>query len=99
MPDNVSCKNSGVYHIGTNCFGNILFHISHYFRFGNVYRGSRSGGAFSYNHTCFASKVQGPVTDTDVPPPGTAAYYLITRVTACGESSLGEGRPNPSPCP
>jgi hypothetical protein len=64
----------------------------------NVYRGSRSG-AWSYNHTCFASLVPGPVTDTDVPPIGTAAYYLVSRVTGCGESSLGAGRPNPSPCP
>ena len=64
----------------------------------NVYRGSVSGAAWSYNHTCFASMVPGPVTDVDVPPPGTAAYYLVSRVTGCGESSLGEGRPNPSPC-
>jgi hypothetical protein len=65
----------------------------------NVYRGSRSGAAWSYNHTCFAPMVSGPATDTDVPPLGTAAYYIITRVTACGESALGDGRPNPSPCP
>jgi hypothetical protein len=66
----------------------------------NVYRGSRSAVAWSYNQTCFTPMVTGgPVTDSDVPPPGTAAYYLITRVTACGESTPGEGRPNPSPCP
>jgi hypothetical protein len=65
----------------------------------NVYRGSRSAAAWSYNHTCIAPTVTGPVTDSDVPPPGTAAYYLITRVTEEGESAPGEGRPNPSPCP
>jgi hypothetical protein len=65
----------------------------------NVYRGSLGGEAWSYNQTCFAPMVSGPVLDVDVPPEGTAAYYLVTRQTECGESSLGEARPNPSPCP
>jgi hypothetical protein len=65
----------------------------------NVYRGSLNGGAWSYDQTCFALLVAGPVTDADLPPPGTAAFYVVTRVNACGESSLGDGRPNPSPCP
>lgn len=65
----------------------------------NVYRGSLSGAGWSYNQTCFAPMVLGPVPDTDVPLTGTAAYYLITRETACGESSLGEARPNPNTCP
>jgi hypothetical protein len=65
----------------------------------NVYRGSLSGEGWSYNQTCFAPMVSAPVTDGDVPPPGTAAYYLVPRRTACGESSLGDARPNPSPCP
>ena len=36
----------------------------------NVYRGSLGGEAWSYNQTCFAPMVPGPVLDVDVPPVG-----------------------------
>ena len=73
----------------------------------NVYRGSRAE-PWAYNQSCFRPNVPGPVTDGDVPPAGATAYYLITRKTSCGESSLGKNkpptgppqeRPNYSPCP
>jgi hypothetical protein len=71
----------------------------------NVYRGSRAAdAAFGYNQTCLSTNVSGNETqDTDTPLPNELFYYLVTRVDACGESSLGtdsEGteRPNDSAC-
>ena len=69
----------------------------------NVYRGERSGAAWSYNHTCFAAHLAGQVTSDDtIPPPGTVFYYLVGRANACGESAPGrdsQGAPNPIPAP
>jgi hypothetical protein len=76
----------------------------------NVYRGS-TGGAFTYNHTCFEStSPDRATTDAAVPPLGTAYYYFVSGVNSCagGEGSLGSSypgasgspvpRPNPAPC-
>ena len=70
----------------------------------NLYRGSRSSVAWSYNHTCLASAVAGPVQDPQKPALGPTFYYLLTRVSSCGESipgrdSLGGPIPNGQPCP
>jgi hypothetical protein len=75
----------------------------------NVYRGQRTSPlSWSYNQMCFASMTASPVADPAVPPSTTIYYYLVTRKTGCGESTLGEGRdsagapiprPNGSPCP
>jgi len=69
----------------------------------NVYRGERSGSAWSYNHTCFAAHLAAQGTaDASVPPPGAAYYYLVGRANACGESEPGrdsQGNLNPIPDP
>jgi hypothetical protein len=64
--------------------------------------------AWTYNQTCFANMTASPVSDLALPPADTTFYYLVTRKSMCGESSLGEGRdengmptprPNSNPCP
>ena len=71
----------------------------------NVYRGSRTGAGWSYDHTCFESNLAAPPsTDASVPSSGTAYYYLVSRDGACAESSLGTNSagndiPNANPCP
>jgi hypothetical protein len=72
----------------------------------NVYRGSVTEGApWNYNQTCLSTGVAGNSTsDSATPAPNSLFYYLVSRATACGESSLGsdsEGapRPNASTCP
>ena len=72
----------------------------------NVYRGALPDGSpWSYNQTCFSNGVTGNSTpDTTVPALGELFYYLVSRVNACGESSLGTDsagapRPNGSACP
>jgi hypothetical protein len=47
---------------------------------------------FAFNQTCFANNTPGPANDLTVPPPESMFYYLVTRRSMCGESSLGEGR-------
>jgi hypothetical protein len=69
----------------------------------NLYRGSRPSLAWSYDQTCFAPGVAGPVNDGQAPAAGTVFTYLLTRVTACGESipgrdSVGAPIPNAAPC-
>ena len=69
----------------------------------NVYRGSRAAVNWIYNQTCLASVLTGPVTDAAMPAAGSAFFYLVTRVGACGESipgrdSAGTAIPNPAPC-
>ena len=70
----------------------------------NVYRGSRTGLTWEYNESCLESGMTSPATDEDLPVPGVAAYYLVSRTAACGESALGRDSsgaaiPNPHPCP
>ena len=72
----------------------------------SVYRGSMFGGsAWSYTQTCLSGRVSGnSAPDTGVPAPGQLFYYVVSRVDACGESSLGTNsagvpRPNGAPCP
>ena len=69
----------------------------------NVYRGERSGPAWSYNHTCFAAHLAAQqADDTAIPPPGTVFYYFVGRANACGESEPGRdsnGNPVPIPAP
>ena len=70
----------------------------------NVYRGLRTT-PWTYDQTCLQSHVaSGSVSDSATPAPGGVFFYLITRITACGEStpgndSGGSPRPNPAPCP
>jgi hypothetical protein len=70
----------------------------------NVYRGLRTT-PWTYDQTCLQSHVaSGSVSDPAAPAPGDIFFYLITRITACGEStpgndSGGSPRPNPAPCP
>jgi hypothetical protein len=69
--------------------------------------GSRGPGA--YDHACWESADafgDGLLlsSDANVPPLGTAFYYLIGGENGCGEGSLGSDptgapRPNSSPCP
>jgi hypothetical protein len=61
----------------------------------NVYRGTiTTGSAFAYNQTCFANMTSSPTPDPAVPASMTTYYYLVTRKTSCGESGLGEQRPD-----
>jgi hypothetical protein len=71
----------------------------------NAYRGSKSAGAvFAYNHTCLSANVgANSADDTGTPLQGQLFFYLVSRVSACGESSLGTNssgatRPNVSAC-
>ncbi|HYV18874.1 MAG TPA: hypothetical protein VFC25_07580 [Verrucomicrobiae bacterium] len=70
----------------------------------NVYRGLRTS-PWTYDQTCLQSHVAASsVSDAATPSPGGVFFYLITRITACGEStpgndSSGSPRPNPAPCP
>jgi hypothetical protein len=70
----------------------------------NVYRGLRtSQSSWSYNQTCFAPGVTGPVTDTETPAADSMFFYLVTRQTSCGESVSGHASdgtpiPNNNPC-
>jgi hypothetical protein len=72
----------------------------------SVYRGTKADGdPWAYNQTCFDSHTASTsTTDLDTPPVDSIFYYLVTRVTACGESIPGtdsSGSPNPNalPCP
>jgi hypothetical protein len=72
----------------------------------NTYRGTIVGGqAWGYDQTCF--EALGPDTesvDSEIPPAGTAFFYLVSGRNSCGESPAGldglgqEIIPNP-PCP
>lgn len=70
----------------------------------HVYRGTIIG-SMAFNHACFGGPLALPTaTDTDLPPPGQAFYYLVSASNACGEDSLGVTtpglqRPNLAPCP
>ena len=73
----------------------------------NVYRGSISGATgFAYNHTCLEQEIaETEYTDTAIPEPGDAIYYLVSGRNSCpagegslGLDSLGMDRPNDSPC-
>ncbi|HET8948110.1 MAG TPA: hypothetical protein VFQ07_14125 [Candidatus Polarisedimenticolia bacterium] len=70
----------------------------------NVYRGLRST-PWTYDQVCLQSHVAGSsISDPATPAQGNIFFYLVTRITACGEStpgndSGGSPRPNPSPCP
>ena len=71
----------------------------------NIYRGTRAANAaFAYNHACKSAHVVGnALNDSDTPLPNQLFYYLVSRVNACSESSLGAGssgaeRPNTSSC-
>jgi uncharacterized repeat protein (TIGR01451 family) len=72
----------------------------------NVYRGTRTAAPWSYNQTCFASLVGGPVGDAGVPAVDETFFYLVSRaLPACGTESVlgrnsaGAADPNSSPCP
>ena len=72
----------------------------------NVYRGLRAPvGAWTYDHTCFATMLPSPLaTDPGMPPVGGSYYYLVSRKDNCGESALGYRYPlapipNTAPCP
>ena len=72
----------------------------------NVYRGSSSGGAFVFNHTCLESdSPDRAAQDPANPPLGTLFYYLVSGVNSCSEGCLGQVAPpgaceipNPVPC-
>jgi hypothetical protein len=70
----------------------------------NVYRGLQTA-PWTYDQVCLQSHVAGSsVSDAVTPAPGGVFFYLVTRITACGEStpgtdSAGATRPNPAPCP
>jgi hypothetical protein len=71
----------------------------------NVYRGTFDGGAWSFDHACFAPGVVGTSSsDAAIPSPGHGFYYLVTVKNACGEGSLGVSTngsqvPNAAACP
>src|SRR5207245_10622121 len=72
----------------------------------NVYRGTSSGGAFAYNHTCLESaSPDRAAQDATNPPAGTLYYYLVSGVNSCSEGCLALVAPpgtcqvpNSSPC-
>jgi hypothetical protein len=61
----------------------------------NVYRGTITPGqAWSYDETCFEAEVPGrqtQVPDSELPPPGSAHYYLLSARNLCGESGMVAG--------
>lgn len=59
----------------------------------NIYRGANAnlGGL-----ACFQMGVTGTTQNDDGAVPAPAFFYLVTSV-GCGESSLGDGNPNPRP--
>ena len=65
----------------------------------NVYRGTIGAGPWAYDHTCLAFEVPGvSLIDADLPPVGTAYYYLVSAENSCGESGLGnDSSANPRP--
>src|SRR5882762_9307369 len=64
----------------------------------NVYRGTRSGSAFSWNHSCLESGSADRVSqDTGNPPVGAVFYYLVDGVNGCAEGCLGSTAP-PGAC-
>jgi hypothetical protein len=79
----------------------------------NVYRGDlkvlRSGGPYTQNPAAtraaqFCALTGASVSDTFLPAPGNAVYYLVTGVSGAVEGSLGRDsagveRPNVLPCP
>ncbi|HEV8200248.1 MAG TPA: MopE-related protein [Candidatus Polarisedimenticolia bacterium] len=76
----------------------------------NVYRGTLSGGAFTFNHTCYENASPDRIAvDPGTPAVGQAFYYLVSGVNTCGEGGLGSTdpglsgtpavRPNANPCP
>ena len=71
----------------------------------NAYRGLKAAAAaFAYNHTCLSANVGANSTvDTGTPLAGQLFFYLVSRVNACSESSLGTNSsgatmPNASAC-
>lgn len=71
----------------------------------NVYRGFKGQGTtWLYNQSCLVhGTVVTTVGDPGNPPPGGLFYYLVSRESACRESSLGRDSagvaiPNYSPC-
>ncbi|HKB08562.1 MAG TPA: thrombospondin type 3 repeat-containing protein, partial [Candidatus Polarisedimenticolia bacterium] len=72
----------------------------------NIYRGTRTGISFSYNHVCLKSGSPDLASlDTENPPPNSFFYYFVSGRNTCGESCLGLVAPpgtceisNPSPC-
>ncbi len=54
----------------------------------NVYRGTIvPGEPFGYNETCLLNEEPGTsATDAEVPPAGTAYYYIVSAKNSCGES-------------
>jgi hypothetical protein len=70
----------------------------------SVCRGTRSSGSpWAYNQTCHDPHIAASGTsDSQDPASGTMAFYLVTRVDACGESIPGQnsgGQPDPNPPP
>jgi hypothetical protein len=71
----------------------------------NVYRGTFDGGAWSFDHACFAPGVAGTSSnDASIPSPGHGFYYIVAVKNACGEGSLGVSTngsqvPNAAACP
>jgi Putative metal-binding motif/Thrombospondin type 3 repeat len=69
----------------------------------NVYRGVFSD-TLAFNQACASAAVPGWTwQDDQVPPAGSAFFYLISGVNSCGEGSLGYGsdlteRPRPAAC-
>jgi hypothetical protein len=74
----------------------------------NVYRGTRTGIPFSWNHTCFESgSTDRASLDTTNPPSNGFFYYFVSGVNSCpgGEGCMGSVAPpgaceipNQNPC-
>lgn len=70
-----------------------------------VYRGTLAGGAWAFNHACYAPNLAATsASDTTIPPVGQGLYYLVSVKNVCGEGSLGVTTsgpqvPNALPCP
>ena len=59
----------------------------------NLYRGTIVPGQdWAYDETCWLAETTGISYDeSDVPPEGTAYFYLVSARNACGESPAGHG--------
>lgn len=73
--------------------------------YSNLYRGTIQTGSPASDPSCLlASTPAQSAADPTAPPLGSAFYYLVSGLDACGESVLGSSSqgapiPNPAPCP
>ena len=57
----------------------------------NIYRGTIDATPWAYDESCFVSENPSTtVPDAELPPPGTAFYYLVSARNVCAETRIGQ---------